>query len=52
MTFVAQAVDETFELPASIVAPGENHFPTGFSPRNLTAVPLRDEVERPQVAPV
>ena len=28
MTFVVQAVDETFELPASIVVPGENHFPT------------------------
>jgi hypothetical protein len=28
MTFVAQALDETFELPASIVAPGENRFPT------------------------
>ena len=26
MSFVAQAVDETFELPASIVVPGENHF--------------------------
>jgi hypothetical protein len=23
MTFVVQAVDETFELPASIVVPGE-----------------------------
>jgi len=45
-----QAVDETFELPASIVAPGENHFQRLLTAQLQRRSMVRDESERPQGA--